>query len=458
MIRPIVSGRRFGRDVMLVAAVSCAVLNAGCSMDGITGKNDLPSELVDPASAKTERGAYGNYIIALTLLRDAVGEGIDAYVNITGLLADEGIAPEYGVGANPDTRIIPEQHIASIGFSYTHTYSALQRVRGQANQAQLLLRDYYPSDKSGPLMAHMLAAKGYAELMLAELYCSGIPLSTLDYEGDYTLKPGSTTEDVLNHAIAQFDSAIALAGDSTRILNLAQTGKGRALLQLGNVAEARQAVTDVPDTFQYDLKFSVSAKACGLWNCAGLRLVHTVPDREGDNGLPYITEWDDRLPVIASVDGFVQIPDIPKIHTIRLASGVEAQLIRVEAELNADDANWLSRLNALRTTCTDPLTCASPAPAGIGGVAGLSPLADPGTPSARIDLLFRERAYWTFLTGHRQGDMRRLVRRYGRTEAMVYPTGPYNDDARYGSDVNVPVPLDERILNPHYTGCIDRGA
>ena len=50
--------------------------------------------------------------------------------------------------------------------------------------------------------AHLLALEGYTEVLLAELYCSGIPLSTVDYRGDYTLRPGSSTEQVFAHAAA----------------------------------------------------------------------------------------------------------------------------------------------------------------------------------------------------------------------------------------------------------------
>ena len=60
----------------------------------------------------------------------------------------------------------------------------------------------------------------------------------------------------------------------------------------------------------------------------------------------------------------------------------------------------------------------------------------------------------------RQGDLRRLIRNYGRTQAEVYPVGPYRAalSANYGSDVDAPVPADERRHNPRYTGCFERGA
>ena len=63
----------------------------------------------------------------------------------------------------------------------------------------------------------------------------------------------------------------------------------------------------------------------------------------------------------------------------------------------------------------------------------------------------------TGCTAHRLGDMRRLVRQYGRAQNTVFPTGEYHKGGEYGSDVNFPVSSDERN-NPKFTGCIDRSA
>lgn len=52
---------------------------------------------------------------------------------------------------------------------------------------------------------------------------------------------------------------------------------------------------------------------------------------------------------------------------------------------------------------------------------GLSPVVTPGTAAARIDRLFRKRGLRLTPTGHRLGDLRRLVRRFGRWEASVGP-------------------------------------
>jgi hypothetical protein len=73
-----------------------------------------------------------------------------------------------------------------------------------------------------------------------------------------------------------------------------------------------------------------------------------------------------------------------------------------------------------------------------------------GTTTAQVDQLFKERAYWLFLTSHRLGDLRRLVKQYSRTVNSVFPNGPYFKGGLYGTDVNVPVPQSEQN-NPNYT-------
>jgi hypothetical protein len=45
------------------------------------------------------------------------------------------------------------------------------------------------------------------------------------------------------------------------------------------------------------------------------------------------------------------------------------------------------------------------------------------TNDAAIDLYFRQKAFWTFSRGQRLGDLRRLIRQYGRTQDKVFPTG-----------------------------------
>jgi hypothetical protein len=161
------------------------------------------------------------------------------------------------------------------------------------------------------------------------------------------------------------------------------------------------------------------------------------------------------------------------VAPITVASGLEARLIEAEAALHAGSTAWLTTLNTLRTNGSFT-TAPSASPdsvgvidttwnAGTGGVSGLRPLIDPGdspNDSARVTLLFNERAYWLFLTGQRQGDLRRLVRNYGRDPQAIYPTGPYPLGGilpQYGTGVSVQIPTTE-FANPRYRGCLSQGA
>ncbi|MBX6331231.1 MAG: hypothetical protein IRY91_05230 [Gemmatimonadaceae bacterium] len=461
-------------------AIVLVLLLAACSPRDIVGSAPFPSDLSDPAATKTPEGALAAYHGTLVRFRIAVGDRFSGYVPVSGLLTDElrdrnqlGLA--YAATPGPDVRDFPDP--ATSGPDVT-LYSYLQKVRGQGYQAVGLLRDFAP-ETSPALRGHLYAVMGYAETMLAELYCSGIPLSTLDYDGDYTLAPGSSTAEVLTHAQALFDTALTLAGDSARILNLARVGRARALLALGDYAGAAAAVADVPTTFQYAVTYAIASPGETQGVNFGYRLLpfsweYSMSDQEGVNGLPYRSSNDPRTLSTpgGTNDNGATIYQSAKyasdgLSPIVLADGIEARLIEAEAELNgAAGGDWLATLNALRTdgtfdtqpSDTNPAVTDTLWHAGTGGVAGLAPLADPGTPNARVDLVFRERAFWLFLTGHRQGDLRRLIRQYGRNASQVYPIGPYNLGTSYGTDITAPIPESERTNNPLFTGCQSRGA
>jgi hypothetical protein len=61
------------------------------------------------------------------------------------------------------------------------------------------------------------------------------------------------------------------------------------------------------------------------------------------------------------------------------------------------------------------------------------------------------------VAGQRLGDLRRLIRQYGRTQDKVFPGGTFFKGGTYGADVNFPVHVDE-TNNPQFTGCADRNA
>ena len=281
-----------------------------------------------------------------------------------------------------------------------------------------------------------------------------------------------------------------LAGDSGRFRNLARVGAGRAWLALGQYDSAAAAVVDVPRGFAFALR--------SFWNLDpdGDEVLATVADREGRTGLPYLSSGDPRTvtrPIYSDkgmgdflfparlwpdsdraqyqaqwtqqIQGDLSGGGNPKYQASQwnfpftIASWEEAVLIQAEAVLQTHPNRlaWLHLLNQLRATAPVPGT-SRPDPA------HLPSLRDPGTARRRLAMLFAERAKWLFLTGHRQGDLRRLVREYHWRQDQVYPTGLYVVPTNllppvgaYGTDVNLPIPPEE-FTNPQFVGCLDRKA
>lgn len=448
------------------AIILVFVAAAACSPEQLLGGGTLPPGVPDPALIKTAAGARAAYRGALVQFRDAFGGGGN-YAAVSGMLTDElqsnFVGAPFGFG-NPgsptlvDGRELPEYQDPAIeAFAvYPGVYARLQKVRAQAEEAKGLLQEY-GGDSAHALLGHLQAVEGYSEILLADLFCSGVPLSTVDYDGDYTYQSGSTTAALYQHALTLFDSAMMLAADSDRIVNLARLGSGRAHLALGEYAQAATAVANVPDGFQYAEQYA-GTNVGGLYSQSFAELTPgqpwpvTVADREGGNGLDYRSSEDPRTSVTAVGANQYGVtlyhPDkyaTDGSGTIVLADWVEARLIEAEGALQAGDiTTWLTKLNHLRESAISP---------------ALPDTTDPGDSNARIDLTFRERAFWLFLTGHRQGDLRRLIRNYGRLQNQVYPTGAFTGGTgRYGSAVNAPIPALERQLNPKFAGCFDRGA
>ncbi len=324
----------------------------------------------------------------------------------------------------------------------------MHRVRTQATQAIAARQQFAPTPRAR--IGQLFATRGLAELFIGETSCNGTSLT--DIKGTTAVYSGPLTSDsILRAATANFDSAIAYASDSARILNLARVARGRALLNRGQFAQAGAAVAGVPTNYVYNAEatLAVAGQINLIWNANNLRTA-TVMDREGGNGLNFVSAADPRVPTTANgtgADGITPVYIFSKYSgqasNIPMVTGIEARLIEAEAALqaNRNDTSptgngWLGILNALRAQNTP----------------ALAPLADPGSFDARVDLLFRERAFWMYGTGHRMGDLRRILRQYGRSEASVWPKGPYKAGVSYGSETVFILTLSEQA-NPTARTC-----
>jgi len=412
---------------------------------------DSVLEVNDPdiiTSASSTAGALAlrnGVVLRLAQATSGGGDNPDGLFPFSGLLTDE-----WQSGDSFEQRNSTDQRVIATTNSFlSNLFRRIHRVRVEGEAAVAALRQYAPTPTSN--IGLMFALAGFAENQLGENFCNGIPFSEID-GGVISFGAGISNDSVFARAIAHADSARAWTGgtDGPRVTALASLVKARALLNRNKPAEAAAAVVGVATNFTYQVSHSVNTTDNATWlqNISLKR--YTVGNNEGTNGLPYRSANDPRIPAGPvsgglSFDGVAPYLSqgiwINRTDPVSIATGIEARLIEAEAELRAGNPGpFIAKLNEARLTKS-----------------GLAPLTDPGTPDERINLLFRERAFWMFGTGHRLGDMRRLIRQYNRTANSVFPTGNWFKGGPYGSDVNFPIPFEE-TNNPNFTQCSDRNA
>lgn len=431
----------------LISSILATVLLTGCSLDSLVRVDDPDAaELVDRDRVNSYTGALAVYYSAIGSMMEAV----NAASRDVGIFTDE-----LTIVTNVSSSLAPtdSRNYSGVHGLTSNSYSLFQTARIRSAQAsELLLR--YGSEASHPFVGNAYAIQAYSTLMLAEIFCSGVPLTTSPFENNVQYTRGFSTSELLEQAVALFDTAYQYGQDSIPIASFAMTGKGRALLGLGEYAAAAEAVTDVPTSSSYVLTFSTLSSQGGIsfWDgVASYRSTLRVVNGEGTNGIDWIADspayQDPRLPLSASLtDHRRQEKYVGGSVKLQLSSGAEARLIESEAYLHSSDSpgsEWLASLNEARALVSLPDTV------------------DPGTPEKRIDLVFRERALWTYLTGKRLGDLRRLVRNYNRLTQSVYPVGTYLSSAlifTYGNELVFVPDQGEVNLNPEYDGCIHKNA
>jgi hypothetical protein len=190
----------------------------------------------------------------------------------------------------------------------------------------------------------------------------------------------------------------------------------------------------------------------------------------GGNGLRYVSAGDPTksapdprvLWVAVSVPprfpGMPQNPPFPipaqfisGDAPITLGGGIEARLIEAEAKLQANDIEgWAGALNDLRAHAITPAIPDLPTDSTTAA-----------SDTLRENVMFHERAFWLYGTGHRLGDLRRLVRQYHHAQARVFPIGnmfPNENEVNmfYSNNTNFVPPQGELDTNPYYHGCQNR--
>ena len=475
-----------GRAVVVTTAiVATATLTACDNLKSNLLEAPNPS-IIDPSAVQSAAGATAVRNGALSRLRIATADGESTWL-FGGLLVDEWATSSTFV-QNDET---DQRQIQLNNGTVNGDLRALYRVRTSANQAIALLTKYKPTPTAD--IAEMYFARGFAELQLASDFCNGIPLSD-GASATATLGTPLPVKDVFAVAVASFDSATALAGGSDAasisINRASAIGKARALLgiSLNNAAAAAALVTNIPTTFRYDVTASLTGGFNTLWDQPANSNRYTVSDSvQGNarnilvrNAIPFLSAKDRRVPAhykiasngrdtVKSQDGNTYVIQVDSLwgqtSAVAVTSGLDARLIEAEAALKAGNpAGMLAFLNALRAA---PQVITAPSPTATGTHPGwtapvMAALVDPGTADSRVDLLFREAAFWTYGRGQRLGNLRRLIRDYGRaadgSNTGGFPVGQHFKGGVFAGDLNLPVTTDEQIGNPNFTSCIDRKA
>lgn len=454
-------GRALARAAGVSFVMAAAVSLANCSPDEILSVEDPdtinPSDVSSAAGANAVRvGALARFNLATTGSSSPTGG--ESLLMLGGLFADEWNNGDSFIARQEiDRRSITEENTF-----LTDANRQLHRARLAAEQAVALLQQYNPT-APGWQAAEMYFVQAFVVNVLAEHYCDGLVFSSVEGTREIYGEPRTTEQAytlALEHATAGLALITGTTADETRVANALRIVRGRILMNLNRPGEAVTAVSGVPTNYEYLMRHSIATgQNNGYWSLNTNSRRYSVSNNEGQNGLNFATAGDPRVPVCLggstgcitqrirddlSEPLYVQRLWSGREVAVPLLRGVDARMIEAEAQLRTGSFGAaLTIMNAARTTVT-----------------GLTPLTDPGTEAARVDMLFRERAFWQFGRGYRTGDLRRLVRQYGRSPEATFPTGAWHKGGSYGADVNAPVPQAERN-NPNVPAtstCLNRSA
>src|SRR5688572_15339301 len=454
------------RRVLAAAAVGVALVSSACG----DVKDDLLTaedpDIIPPEAINTPEAADALRIGAISRLRNMTagsGQGDSPWM-FSGLLTDEWKSGDTFLQRNETD----QRTVQTNNGNLNSVYRVLHRARNAAREALNALVELKPTPASN--LGQMYFVLGFAEMQLAEWFCNGQPLGS-SASGVPEYGPPMTNVEIFTLALAHFDSALthttATDAATVAVRNSILIAKGRTLLNLGRFADAATAVAPVPTSYVLNATFSLTGGNNQIWalNTSAKRwVVGDSFDTSGriPNALPFASAKDPRVPNNGTSTGtspagksfdtstnFIALSMYGRVEPTPIVSGLDARLIEAEAQLNANNfAGMTATLNALRG-----------APQTLGALTTpvMASLTAPATKDAAIDLFFREKAFWTYSRGQRLGDLRRLIRQYGRTQQNVFPTGTFFKGGSYGTDVNFPVHVDE-TNNPAFTGCADRNA
>lgn len=406
---------------------------------GLSGCSDL-LKVSSPGSL--EEAQLSNPALEQFLINGAVGEFQIAYVTYafwSGVLADEAFTDHSAIMS---FRELSLHAFSDLNVANDSVYGTLQRARQAADDATDRVKVMLgPRAASSLSVARALAYGGYAYVLLGEGFC----------ESPVNLSAPLLPVELFTRAIARFDEAIAVAaaadtGKSAAaakdLIQLAQLGAARASLKKGDLAKARAYAASVGDNYEHWAYYSANSvpqnNGIQMGARPSLPFLGMHPAFQGLND-PRVPQPSVARPSLnahaifppmrpSMFSGWSATTPLPiEVSTsIRFASGLEAQYIRLEAD--GPSSAMLVFVNARRA---------------VGGNAPVN------LSGAALVTEFRvQRGRDFYLTGQRLGDLRR----YAAVGTDLFPTGPFPmpPNAPYGAMHCFVVPQSEKATNPHY--------
>src|SRR5882672_1534903 len=296
----------------VVAMMTVAGTLAACNRDKILTITD--PNIIPPDAAASPEAAEALRLGAITRLSDVTGglqgngslnEGI---FHFSGVIADEWRSTDTFVQRDEaDSRSITEANTAM-----TLEARGLNRTRVAAIQAIPVLQKWKPNNVSD--VGQMYWIRGWAEMSIAENFCNGSPISSLDASNNIVFGDPETNVKIYGRAIATFDTAIqnAPAGDkrADTVKWLSGIEKARAQLDLGNFAGAGATISanTVPDAFKFNMSYTQVIKDNQIWALNKSAGRWMVANNEGPLGLNPGFANDPRVPICIGGTGTAAAP------------------------------------------------------------------------------------------------------------------------------------------------------
>lgn len=432
------------RAYMVTGLAAAVFALSSCSLDVFDPDIVSPEDVSDPASLP----------IAIT---GAIGDlqfSLDDYALYSGLFTDEFIL----AGTFPTRFQVDERRIQFTNTTInSDVYELMHRSRFSADNlvagAQSLVGDAeVDQDLVQVGIANGQYAGAYIRMLFAEMYCESIFGGNNEEDPSFESAPVGP-DARMQDAVSLFQSAQATA-TATGLSNLAQAarvGEARAQLFLANYSAAAAAAAAVDADLEFMSEYSSNTPAqyneVYAFTYADTETLRwTVGDGSAasrqNEAWPFFDEWaslgliepdpnqttfqsfdssvPEKIQMIYPSPGPLGNPQSPPTAAgqgspMFFATGFEADIIEAEALYRSGDLDGAAALINSRLTTGDN-------PHGKS----FQPVAFTGAFAADIAEIGRAYAAGTWLTGHRLGFVRRILRNDG---VDLFPEKPGSDTA-----------------------------